>query len=334
MKLPVLLALLPFVACSRPLGYARPPVDPPPKTAPSALRPASADTSWLVPIEAPASSAPFDPLAFPRAFGAPLVSEEVRGQAVTYVRSEVDARTSPRATLARKAPLDVAVDVQRFLLRYAESLGLAAATATFAEAPLEPSQARTLAVWRVEGAPSGDSPCGKVRLELSFVDTRADPDPVRVRRTCEMGIRETPSFYGRRLPRTGKMGAVLFACMGPTVGRGRGTFVDRYGDVYEGRYGDEAVRPRYLHTLPPDEVEAAILDAIAAHRALVAVPPPPDRPPPSAPIPEVVPGACVAYVPGAVELATLGLTYVEEWGAAARPVVRVREWLASQGLLR
>lgn len=257
------------------------------------------------------------------------VQDESRGDVDAFVLGEANSLGYPKAS---KSAADVATDALDFVRDHEKSLALPALEKFAADPPIPgvPDQV----VWQGEGTPNADSPCSKVKIRLELSTTRHRGIPTYVRRTCVSGRGRGPSFVGRTLPRTGAMGRVLFFCRGSEIARGDSTFVDQYGDVYLGTPDDPARRPQFLLTLPPRDVEAAMLDAIAASRILRTQPIMNYVPPLVAPVPDTGQFAkfCVAYVPGLGTTSTLGITEFEERGAATLPIVHLHEWLDSYGL--
>ena len=267
-----------------------------------------------------------------KAFRAELpvsVQEDTRDDVVTFVLGE-DTRFGPPRE-ASKSAADIATDALDFVRDHSKSLALPPLTTFAADAP-DPAHPKQI-VWRGEATPNADSPCAKVQIRLEFLTTRTSGHPTVVRRKCVPGAGDGPRFVDRTLPRTGRMGRVLFFCHGSAIVRGESTFVDWYGDVYAGTPDNPGQRPRFLFTLPPRDVEAAMLDAIDAARILRSGPILNYMPPLVAPVPDTGRYAfCVAYVPEVGNTSTLGITNFEERGAATLPIVHIREWLDSYGL--
>lgn len=244
---------------------------------------------------------------------------------ITFELAREQASPDPTSpTLAETAEL-----ARDFLRTYERSLGLPELS-NVAPAP----SADGLLVFRAEG--DGDPACARIRATLTYAPRMRSKLPVRVERTCVRADGYGPRFEGRKLPRTGAMARVLFFCHMSPVAKGASTFVDRYGDVYAGMPDAVVDKPRYLFSLPPEDVEAAALDAIEAHRRLETGPPLNYAQPLVPPVPDTGFGLtfCVAYVPDVGDARTMGLTMFEERGEATLPIVRLREWLASYGLTR
>ncbi len=278
----------------------------------------------------------FDPVVFRKKLAednhAPL-REETKGNLTTWVLLPAFSGkpTSPSRLLESRD--QASISANNFMARYGEVLAVGKLD-RFVEEPLDPKTDGALAHrWRIANDhPPKDSGCASIVVTLDFVDPSTVPVPTRVSRECVPRLPAVPSYASRTLPRTGKFSDVLFECK--AAGHGHGTFVDRYGDMYAGSPEVNAFEATYVGTLPPEDVEGALLDVATVREALLAEPPP-YRLPPGGPIPGSLPPYCVAFWPLSVgNVVTVGLTFFEEWGRAQAPVVRLREWLEAHKMLR
>ncbi len=296
--------------------------------------PKDVESRLLEPVPVP-HSLTFDPLALRKKLAegnlAPL-REETKGNVTSWVLLPpfLKRPTSPLYENGDQAP----VSANNFMARYGEVLAVGTLD-RFVEEPLDSKiyggvPARR---WRIANDhPPKDSGCASIAVTLDFVDPETLTVPTRIFRECVPRLPAAPSYASRTLPRSGKFGDVLFECK--AEGHAHGTFVDRYGDIYAGIPQVNAFDAVYLGTLPPEDVEGALLDLATVREALLAEPPP-YRLPPRGHIPNFLPPYCVAFWPASVgNVVTIGLTFFEEWGKAQAPVIRLREWLEGHKVLR